>query len=311
MNLTSERETRTPLLDTTLAKTTRRLAHFNEQRFVPGLERVALDEDALVRLERSFVEEELARVRGAASEAPPDADAFVRWFEDLESRGPGQHDALFDWLAESAPAEAMTWFLTQELAGEAGFDDLVALTQVKMPTRAKLELARNYWDEMGQGQASAMHGPMLGRLAEELGIAGSASLDDVAWESLALANLMVGLAVHRKHAYRSVGALGVIELTAPARAKRVNEGLRRLGLQGDTRRYYALHATLDVKHSASWNREILHPLVASDPSLARPIAEGALARLEAGKRCFDRYRRELCRSAGTGDTLASHVRPPP
>ena len=45
----------------------------------------------------------------------------------------------------------MRWFLTQEAAGEAGFDDLVAMTQVKLPARAKLELARNYWDEMGRG----------------------------------------------------------------------------------------------------------------------------------------------------------------
>jgi hypothetical protein len=37
----------------------------------------------------------------------------------------------------------------------------------------------------------------------------------------------------------------------------------------------------------------LHPLVAADPTLARPIAEGALARLEAGRRCFDRYREQF------------------
>ena len=47
--------------------------------------------------------------------------------------------------------DQMRWFLTQEVAGEAGFDDLAALTQVKMPQQAKLEIARNYWDEMGRG----------------------------------------------------------------------------------------------------------------------------------------------------------------
>ena len=52
----------------------------------------------------------------------------------------------------------MLWFLTQEVAGEAGFDDLLAMTQVKMPVTAKLEMARNYWDEMGRGRDTAMHG---------------------------------------------------------------------------------------------------------------------------------------------------------
>ena len=55
----------------------------------------------------------------------------------------------------------------------------------------------------------------------------------------------------------------------------------------------ALHATLDIKHSEAWNREILTTLVAEQPGLARPIAEGALMRLQAGARCFARYRREF------------------
>ena len=284
----------------------RRLASFNRRRFTPeldvGLESTSFagdsEESDLHRQELDFVHDELRAVEGQASAAPTDPDAFVQWFERLEAVGPGQHDPLFEWLETSASKEAMTWFLAQEVAGEAGFEDLVALTQIKMPTRAKLELARNYWDEMGQGQASAMHGPMLSRLADELGIA--SRLEEAVWESLAMSNLMIGMAVHRRHAYRSIGALGVIELTAPGRARKVNEGLKRLGFGGEARRYYALHSTLDLKHSEAWNREILRPLVASDPRMARPIAEGALARLTAGARCFDRYRRTL--NFGRGET---------
>jgi hypothetical protein len=56
------------------------------------------------------------------------------------------------------------------------------------------------------------------------------------------------------------------------------------------RRYFQLHATLDVRHSIKWNDEILHTLVQSNPRAARPIAEGALMRLTAGARCFQHYR---------------------
>jgi Iron-containing redox enzyme len=231
-------------------------------------------------------------VSGRAAEAPDEPNAFVVWFEGLERTGPGQHHPLFHWLAEEATLKQMVWFLTQEVAGEAGFDDLLALTQLKMPARPKLELARNYWDEMGQGREGGMHGPMLSRLADELGIA-KASGSDVVPEALALGNLLIALAVHRPYAYQSVGALGIIELTAPGRAAKVNAGLKRLGITGEARRYFALHATLDVKHSASWNREVIRPLVAGDLRAARPIAEGALMRLSAGARCFERYRRDL------------------
>jgi hypothetical protein len=242
--------------------------------------------------ELRFVEEELRAVRERAASAPVEADAFITWYEALEQTGPGQRDPLFDWLEREASLEQMTWFVRQEIAGEAGFDDLVALTQVKMPPRVKLELARNYWDEMGQGHEGGMHGPMLARLAEQLGI-GKAATEDVLPEPLALANLLVALAVHRRYAFQSIGALGAIELTAPGRATKVNAGLVRLGVGGEARRYFALHATLDLKHSAAYSREVLRPLVTSDPRLARPIAEGALARLVAGARCFERYRREL------------------
>ena len=61
------------------------------------------------------------------------------------------------------------------------------------------------------------------------------------------------------------GALGVVELTAPGRAAQVNAGLRRLGVRGAARQYFALHATLDVRHSAAWNEQVLRPLIAEDP----------------------------------------------
>ena len=82
-------------------------------------------------------------------------------------------------------------------------------------------------------------------------------------------------------------------MTAPGRSACVARGLRRLGLSGRERRYFDLHAVLDVKHSADWNREALRPLVAEDPRRAAAIAEGALMRLKCGERCFERYRAEL------------------
>jgi hypothetical protein len=273
----------------------RELAAFNRRRLTPtcGAEawRRDLDDEHAWRLrEGELIAHEQEAIAARAAEAPTDVDGFVAWFEALKANGPGQNDSLFPWLAEEAPREAMIWFLTQEVAGEAGFDDLVAMTQVKLPTQAKLELARNYWDEMGQGKRGGMHGPMLEVLAHELGIAPGAP---VVWESLALGNLMTALAMNRRFAFHSVGALGVIELTAPGRAEHVNAGLKRLGVGGEARRYFALHATLDVKHSIAWNREVLRSLVAEDPATARAMAEGALMRLEAGRRCFDRYRAEL------------------
>jgi hypothetical protein len=274
----------------------RQLARFNVARISPGMpfERweAALSNDFEQRLaEGRYLEALRLQVAQLLPGQYHNADAFVGWFESLAINGPGQQHALFDWLAHSASMPQMHWFLTQEAAGEAGFDDLLAYTQVKLPVQAKLECARNYWDEMGHGKQSAMHGQMLEQMVTALDL--QPRIDTTVWQALALSNTMIGLAMTRRYTYQSIGALGVIELTAPGRVRQVSTGMKRLGLSGRMRAYFDLHAALDVSHAQAWIREIIRPLVNADPACAPYIAEGALMRLVCGERCFDRYSSEL------------------
>lgn len=273
-----------------------RLAMWNRQRLamqVPSEDwRPALDDDHRMQIvESEFLEAGRAAQAARAAKAPREPHAFVAWFEGLKETGPGQGDALFPWLAERASYDEMRWFVEQEVAGEAGFDDLVALAQLKAPVAAKLELARNYWDEMGRGNAKGMHGPMLETLAEALDV--HPEIETTLAPALALGNTMIGLATHRRYAFHILGALGVIELTAPGRAAQVSAGLRRLGVSAKKRHYFDLHSVLDVKHSEAWNREVFVTLVRDQPECARYIAEGALMRLACGQACFEAYRAHL------------------
>jgi hypothetical protein len=274
----------------------RELAHWNHERLVPSIPTkdwaAALNRQSeMLMLESTWVETLREEVFDQAQSAPTRPEAFVEWFEDLKRAGPGQNDPLFPWLARYASDQDMKWFLTQEAAGEAGFDDLVALTQVKLPDEAKLELARNYWDEMGRGAAGGMHGPMLSRAVAALNL--TPTIDETLWPSLALANTMTAFATVRRYAWHSVGALGVVELTAPGRVSKVGEGLKRLGYPPVVRKYFELHAVLDVKHSEDWNQNALLPLAREAPESLPFIAEGALMRLLCGRRCFETYRRHL------------------
>jgi hypothetical protein len=246
-----------------------------------------LEDQRMLRLEGAFVEAFRTHVAELVSGVPSNPERFIAWFEDLKMSGPGQWDPLFDWLATTATLEQMKWFLNQEAAGEAGFEDLVALTQVKLPARAKLELARNYWDEMGRGSPGGMHGPMLERTVAGLDL--HPTIEGTLWQSLCLANLMTALATTRRYTYQSIGALGVVELTAPTRVSSLDAGLKRLGCAPEQRKYFALHAHLDVEHSIAWNAEALIPLVEETPARAKFIAEGALMRLICGEQCFTAY----------------------
>jgi hypothetical protein len=272
------------------------LAHWNHRRLAvqtPNADwQAELGEDQrMLRLEGAFIEAFRAHVAPLVAVVPRDPDGFIAWFEALKDAGPGQWDPLFGWLEMDASLEQMKWFLTQEAAGEAGFDDLVAMTQVKLPVRPKLELARNYWDEMGRGSEGGMHGPMLDRTVKGLEL--TPTIGGTLWQSLCLANTMTALAATRRYTYQSIGALGVVELTAPTRVAAVAEGLKRLGCSPEQRKYFQLHAHLDVEHSRAWNAEALAPLVRETPDCARHIAEGAVMRLICGEQCFETYRAHL------------------
>ncbi len=269
------------------------LSQFNQQRLAPAFIHndwaLKTQQDASLLLkEGNFVESERQHIQQYLVHMPQEAESFMRWFENLREEAPGQGDILFPWLATEATMEQTCWFLQQEAAGEAGFDDLVALSQIKLPTQAKLEMARNYWDEMGRGHQNSMHGLMLEKTVKNLRL--TPTIDETVWESLALANLMLAMAINRRYAYQSIGALGAVEMTAPTRVGYVNEGLKRLNVDFDTRKYFQLHATLDVKHSNAWNKEVIFSLVKSNPQTAKPIAEGALMRLCSGARCYEKYR---------------------
>src|SRR3546814_15807121 len=141
---------------------------------------------------------------------------------------------------------------------------------------------------MGRGNAKGMHGPMLGDLAATLAV--EPRIERTVWESLALANAMTAMATCRRYVWQSIGALGVIEMTAPGRSAMVAKGLRRIGLSDRERRYFDLHAVLDVKHSEAWNREVIAPLIAEDPRRARPIrSEERRGGKECGSPCRTRW----------------------
>ena len=272
-----------------------RLTRWNSRRLQPAIPsddwQAAAREDAeMIGVEGAWIERMRRDAEPWLADLPDDPEGFIAWFEALKGGGPGENDPLFPWLAEAADLESMRWFLLQEVAGEAGFDDLVAMAQVRMPDRPKLELARNYWDEMGRGNAGGMHGPMLQALADHLDL--RPRIDETVWPALALGNVLVAFSTTRRYAFHALGALGVVELTAPWRAAHVAAGLKRLGV-GPERKYYALHATLDVEHSRTWNEEVLRPLAETRPEVIRSLAEGAVMRLMAGAACFEAYRTHL------------------
>ena len=96
-----------------------------------------------------------------------------------------------------------------------------------------------------------MHGPLLGRLAEVMAVE-TTTTESIVWESLALANMLVGFAHSRRYAFQAIGAIGAVELASSIRAPKILRGLDRLEVPKSTNSYFRLGATIDGGHWQRW-----------------------------------------------------------
>jgi hypothetical protein len=183
----------------------------------------------------------------------------------------------YRWVAQVASWPELVEFLTLEGGPDGGFDDLVALCQLGMLGEAKLELARNYWDEMGNGRWDQVHSVLYEVFARAVGIVGRPLEEQpvAALERQALGGL---LASNRWLQPEMVGVLGLIELQAGPRCQLVVQGLNRCGAPAGAYPFYVEHAQTDPRHGADWLAHVVHPLVTDHPEWGERIVRGAIWR---------------------------------
>jgi hypothetical protein len=249
-------------------------------------------------LEAPWERDVLARARQgrdlSADALPAEPAAFAAWYRTAAFAHPLYEHDLYAFLANEADRRQLEWFLRMESAGEAAFDDLVALGQVGTRGEVKIEMARNYWDEMGNGRSQAVHTHLFHRLTEGLSIEAPPA-HELPWQVLSGVNLMLWSCIPRRNAFRAQGVLGAVELLAPQRCTRLVHGALRLGIAKRTMSYYGAHAIIDIGHAEGWLQHVLEPQVAELPASRVDIAEGLIARADASLDYFD-----YCLARGRG-----------
>lgn len=226
-----------------------------------------------------------ARVDAAA--LPRSGADFADWFTDLASHH--VQPEFCSYIARDATlAEIGLFFIAEELV-DSRFDDLVALVQIGATPTSKLTMAENYWDEMGEGTLENMHTRLFDHsarymrreLAEQSIDTGGLHCAEV-YENACIV-LMYG--IHRHLAPRALGALGLMEYSAPARFEAMVEGCTRLKVPEDVITYQRIHIHVDTDHGSQWLANVLVPLAKRSPDLLREISMGVLTR----KRIADAY----------------------
>ena len=216
------------------------------------------------------------------------------WGDDLDPTDPvasvravaarEQVPAIYAWLATDASREEVLSFLRMEGGPDGGFDDLVAACQIGLNGAAKLEMAVNYWDEMGNGSLDDVHTELHRRMATALELE-SPHREFETTASLRRAALGGLLATNRHLQPEMVGALGVIELQAGPRCRRVLAAFDRLDLPEEARPFYEVHAAVDPRHGKDWLDNVVATL-ADAPGFAEGMVRGAQWRVVANRWFF-------------------------
>ena len=182
--------------------------------------------------------------------------------------------AAYKWLAKEATWEQLVDFLALEGGPDGGFDDLIAVCQVGLSGTAKLELGKNFWDEMGQGDLAAVHTQLHADLCAAIDMphVPREQLPVTALERAAFGGL---LATNRWLQPEMIGALGLLELQAGPRCRLVLQAFDRLGAPAGAYPFYVEHAEVDPVHGKDWMDKAIEPLAAEKPAWGPRMVKGA------------------------------------
>ena len=232
----------------------------------------------------------LAELDGAwASSGPIDPDPVAAM------RAVAARDRLpeaYRWLAKQASWSQAVDFLALEGGPDGGFDDLVAVCQVGLAGSAKLELAKNYWDEMGQGDPVGVHTVLYEDFAAAIDMP-RLPREQLPVEALERAGLGGLLATNRWLQPEMIGALGLLELQAGPRCRLVLQAFDRLGAPAGAYPFYFEHAEDDPVHGKDWMDKAVEPLAAERPEWGSRMVKGAFWRSTINLAFFDAAVREL------------------
>jgi len=198
----------------------------------------------------------------------------------------------YKWLAKDASWPELVEFLALEGGPDGGFDDLVSACQVGLSGSAKVELAQNYWDEMGNGDPAAVHTVLHNELVAAIAMprVPREQLPVAALERAALGGL---LATNRWLQPEMLGALGLLELQAGPRCRLVLQAFNRLGAPAAAYPFYLEHAEVDPRHGKDWLEKAVGPTVAKYPGWGPRIVKGAWWRSTINLAFFQGLHRQL------------------
>lgn len=220
--------------------------------------------------------------RVAERARPETSDQFLPWYRDLCLEVDRGMDPFYNYLAEDASLFGLAYYFSLEQMIDGHFDDTIALAQLGLGGRAKLALARNYWDEMGRGRLRQTHTFLFDEnlkfMNQVLKNHKIAAHDVINTPALKNSNLFAMWALRRRYSLRLLGGLGLLEDTAGYRFGKVIRACKRLQVPKSAMAYAIEHAHVDPKHGEEWLRDVVTPLINHSQNCLDEVVTGILIR---------------------------------
>ncbi len=224
---------------------------------------------------------------GLLEEAPTEPRAYLSWLKKTaREHRVYKHPYYHEFIRNRATEADLRNYVMQESVVDGRFDDLLAMMQVGTAGAAKMEIAANFWDEMGNGDHAQVHTTLFNKIFEVFQIPDEELERSLTANSLLNGNLAVLLCRYRSLYPEAVGFLGMTEWMAPDRFVQVVHAWERLGLPEVGIVYHRLHITIDSQHAQGWFHNVVLP-AAESPRMRRAIARGILWRLNASATYLD------------------------
>ncbi|MCE0490296.1 iron-containing redox enzyme family protein [Pantoea sp. Mb-10] len=245
--------------------------------------------DIAAILEKFMLRAELKAIDSALlDDMPSDGKSYVKWLKKLiAGHKSNLHPFYNDFLANHATKEHLASYITQESTLDPRFDDILAMMQIGLPVQQKMELANNYYDEMGNGKVELVHSSLFSQAMTALNIDEEFVKQNRLDAALVCGNVSAALALSRRHYFKAVGYYGVTEYMAPRRFKHVVNAWKRNNLPDVGIVYHDLHIVIDAGHANGWFNNVVIPSIDENPDVGIEIAQGALIRLNSSEKYLD------------------------
>ncbi|WP_309485503.1 iron-containing redox enzyme family protein, partial [Streptomyces sp. WELS2] len=206
---------------------------------------------------------------GTLRQAPAEPRAYLSWLKGIVRRHRAfKHPYYTEFIRHQAGHDDLRTYVIQESLVDGRFDDLLAMMQVGTAGAAKMEIANNFWDEMGNGDPDQVHTRLFNKIYEVFDVREDDMESAMTANDLLTGNLAVLVCRYRRFYPEAVGFLGMTEWLVPDRFTDVVHAWERLGLPPVGITYHRLHITVDSQHAAGWFHHVVLP-AAADPRMRK------------------------------------------